>query len=101
MPFVKVASLCAVPNGKMIEIELGPVAIALCNNDGNICAIDGTCPHAGGPLASGALHDGVAVCPWHAWGFDTRTGESDFNSSITIPVYKVEVHGGDIFVDIR
>ena len=101
MPFVKVANLSEVPVGKMKEVELGSIAIALCNNDGNICAIDGTCPHAGGPLASGALHDGIAVCPWHAWGFDTRTGNSDFNSGITIPVYKVEVRGDEIFVDIR
>lgn len=100
MPFVKVANLSEVPVGKMKEVELGSIAIALCNNDGNICAIDGTCPHAGGPLASGALHDGVAVCPWHAWGFDTRTGNSDFNSGIAIPVYEVEVRGDEIFVDI-
>ena len=101
MPFVKVANLSEIPVGKMKEVELGSIAIALCNNDGNICAIDGTCPHAGGPLAAGALHDGVAVCPWHAWGFDTRTGNSDFNSGITIPVYEVEVRGDEIFVDIR
>lgn len=101
MPFVKLANLSEVPPGKMKEVECGPIAIALCNNGGIIAAIEGTCPHAGGPLASGALHDGVVVCPWHSWGFDTRSGVSDFSPAISIPVFAVEVRGDEIFVDIR
>lgn len=100
MSLVKVAELSEVPSGKMKEVLLGSQAIVLCNNNGNLCAIDGTCPHAGGPIASGALHGDVAVCPWHSWGFNIQTGVSDFAESISIAVFKVEVHGDEIFVDI-
>ena len=100
MPLVKVAQLADVPPGKMKEVEVGTQPIALCNNNGNICAIDGTCPHSGGPIASGALHGNVAICPWHSWGFNIETGVSDFSANISIPVFRVEVHDGEIFVDV-
>lgn len=100
MPLVKVADLSDVPPGQMKGVAVGAQAIALCNNKGNICAIDGTCLHSGGPIASGALHDNVAVCPWHCWGFNIETGISDFSESISVTVFKVQVVGNEIFVDV-
>ncbi|KAK6434908.1 hypothetical protein LTR95_008907 [Oleoguttula sp. CCFEE 5521] len=45
-------------------------------------AMESVCPHAGGPMADSHvdLEDSgyVASCPWHAYDFDLRTGESSF-----------------------
>lgn len=37
-------------------------------------ALVNSCPHAGGPLASG-IRDGDRIeCPWHGWSFELATG---------------------------
>lgn len=84
----------------MLELEDGDRRIAICNVDGTLHAIDGVCPHRGGPLAQGALHGKMVVCPWHAWEFDCMTGECDMNAALVQKKYTVRVEGGDILVDL-
>jgi nitrite reductase (NADH) small subunit len=84
----------------MLEIELNNRLYALCNVAGEIRAIDGVCPHHGGPLGQGALDGSLVSCPWHAWQFDTATGACTFNDELRIPVYPVRVEAGRIMVEI-
>ena len=58
-----------------MEALVGDGTYAVCNAGGEIHALDGICPHAGGPLGQGALHGTTLVCPWHAWEFDCRNRE--------------------------
>ena len=41
----------------------------------------------------------VLTCPWHAWQFDVRTGESVTDDS-KVAVYECKVEGGQVFVAI-
>ena len=72
-----------------MEALVGEDTYAICNAGGEVYALDGICPHAGGPLGQGALHGTTLVCPWHAWEFDCRSGE--------VPV---KIEGGAIFIDV-
>src|SRR5262249_13053581 len=67
MAFLKLGSMRELPEGSMLEVNLGANCYALCNVEGEVHAIDGLCLHRGGPLAQGALHGTKVVCPWHAW----------------------------------
>jgi len=56
-------------------------------------AIDNICPHAGGQLHRGTIEviDGIcaAICPWHGWAFDIKTGKCvdiEDLSLLTLPV---------------
>ena len=100
MAFVKVASLSKVSLGTVIEAALGEERYAICNVDGRIHALAGTCPHRGGPLGQGAIHGAILTCPWHAWEFDCRTGVHDYNPAVKIPVFAVEISGEDVLIDI-
>ena len=100
MPFVRVASLSDLEPGQLIHKELGSLAVAVCNYQGKIFAIDGVCPHAGGPLGCGALNDRFITCPWHMWGFDCETGQSDISSTVKLDTYEVKVENGQVLVDI-
>lgn len=100
MPRVKAGPLRELPPGRMSEYRNGEIEIAICNVDGRLYAIDNHCPHAGGPLAQGALHGTAVVCPWHAWEFDCSTGVCDFNSDIRVGQYAVTVEDGEIFVEV-
>ena len=100
MAFVKAASLAKLPPGSMLEFRNGEQQVALCNVNGEIHALDNHCPHRGGPLAQGALHGNMVVCPWHAWEFDCTTGACDFNPAIVVSRYPVRVEGDDVLVDL-
>jgi len=84
----------------MMEANAGGRPYAICNVDGKLHAVEGTCPHRNGPLGQGALHEHMAVCPWHAWEFDCRTGENDRDPDVKVGVVPVKVDGDDILIDV-
>ena len=100
MAFRKVASLAVLPPGTLIQVEAGEETVALCNAGGEIHALDGICPHAGGPIGQGALHGTTLVCPWHAWEYDCVTGVHDRNPNVRLAKFAVRVVGDDILVDL-
>ena len=99
MAFVKVGSLSALPLGSVTEVTLGEDSYAICNWNGELHALTGICPHAGGPIGQGTLQDHVIVCPWHEWAYDCRTGENDYDPAIKLDCFAVKAEGGDIFLD--
>jgi nitrite reductase/ring-hydroxylating ferredoxin subunit len=100
MAFVKIGALRLLPAGSAMQFEIGDSAVAVCNVGGALHAMDGICPHSGGPLGHGALDGYILTCPFHAWEFDCRTGRSDVDESLQQAIYAVKVEDGDIFVDI-
>ena len=98
--FVKMATLEDLPLGAAKEVEHEGRIYALFNVDGVISAIDGICPHQGGPLADGALEGTCVTCPWHGWQFDVRTGKTPLGAKIKLPVFEVKVEGNDVLVAV-
>jgi nitrite reductase (NADH) small subunit len=98
--FVKLATLDELPPGKSKEIEHNGRIYALFNVEGEISAIDGLCPHQGGPLADGPMDGSWVSCPWHGWEFCVRDGKSTLNSKLRQPVFEVKVEGQDILVAV-
>lgn len=84
----------------MMEKRISERPVLICNVDGTLYAMEGTCPHRNGPLAFGALQGHTVVCPWHAWEFDCRTGASDVNEDLRLAVYPVRVEDGDVLVEL-
>lgn len=81
-----------------MQALVGDGTYAVCNAGGEIHALDGICPHAGGPLGQGALHGTTLVCPWHAWEFDCRANETE--DGLLPAKFPVKIEGDDIFVDV-
>jgi nitrite reductase/ring-hydroxylating ferredoxin subunit len=73
--------------------------LAVFNVDGAFHVIDNECPHRGGPLGEGELEGCLLTCPWHAWQFDLRTGESVTDDS-RVTVYPCKVEGGQLLVEV-
>jgi nitrite reductase (NADH) small subunit/3-phenylpropionate/trans-cinnamate dioxygenase ferredoxin subunit len=98
--YITVAKLADIDPGKCLSLELKDIGLALFNVDGEIYALDNTCPHAGGPLGEGTLEHEVITCPWHGWKFNVRTGQRLKNPSQgwTVFRYKVRVVDGAIQV---
>ncbi len=98
--FIRVAAVEDVPPGASIEAVAGGRMVALFNVDGVFHALDGVCPHAGGPLGQGTLNGNVVTCPWHGWQFDVTTGQHCLNASLQHPRFAVKVEGAEVFVEI-
>jgi 3-phenylpropionate/trans-cinnamate dioxygenase ferredoxin subunit len=71
---IAVCRLDELPPGEAVRIVAG-IAIAVCNVDGELFAVDDTCTHQDASLADGWLEDCFIECPLHASRFDLRTGE--------------------------
>jgi nitrite reductase (NADH) small subunit len=100
MPWVKVAPEESLPSGGATEVIAGDQIVAIFNVDGTLFAIDGVCPHQGGPLAQGDLAGCVVTCPWHGWQFDVRDGQHQLNRNFKQPKFDVKVEDGSIWVRI-
>lgn len=103
-----VARADEIPPGGRKLVVLGGRSIAVFNLDGEYHALRNRCPHQGGPLCEGQLVGAISAsgpgeyeyerpgelvrCPWHAWEFDVRTGQSWVDPERTrVKSYAVEV----------
>ena len=100
MPFTKVGTLSQLPEDSVMEVSVGDSLYAICNVQGTIRALSGTCLHQGGPLGQGNIVEGRVVCPWHAWEFDCRTGENSFDPAERVATFEVKVEGENILLQV-
>ena len=63
--------------GHLVRIDYPPYDVVVALVDGEPCAIEDACNHAGASLAEGerAREDSCVVCPMHAYVFDLRSGK--------------------------
>lgn len=96
--WIPVAQATDCPPGTALELVAADRIVALFNVAGEFFALDGVCPHQGGPLGKGALCGAVLTCPWHGWQFDVRSGQHQLNPKFFQPRFHTKVEGGTIFV---
>ncbi len=95
-----VARVSELPPGEAKEVVAGEQVLALFNVEGKYFALDGVCPHQGGPLGRGSLAGCIVTCPWHGWQFDVTSGQHQLHAQIVQPRFDVRVEGQWILVDL-
>jgi hypothetical protein len=99
--WIAIARIEECPPGTSIERVVGDRMVALANVEGGFHALDGLCPHQGGPLGTGRLCGTILTCPWHGWQFDVVTGQHQISATVRQPVHDVRVRDGRVEVRIR
>ena len=97
---IRVAFASDVPPGTSKEVLADDQVVALFNVAGTFYALDGVCPHAGGPLGEGTLRGTIVTCPWHGWQFDVANGQNCLNARMTHTCFPVKVEGDDVLVEV-
>ncbi|HEY7141481.1 MAG TPA: Rieske 2Fe-2S domain-containing protein [Methylomirabilota bacterium] len=98
---VRVASAGEIPIGRGKSVEVDGIPLAVFHvDDGQYQALEGSCPHEGGPLGDGVLLGDRVVCPWHGFDFDVRTGACNVAPDLAVTVYPVWVAGSDVLVEL-
>jgi len=101
MPIIQtVARVGEIPEGEGRAFSVGGRTIAVFNDRGAYRAIDDTCPHAGASLSQGTLVEGTVMCAWHGWRFNLCDGCWADYTKIKIGVYRVQVVGEEIQVEV-
>lgn len=73
--------------------------IAIFNVDGDIYAIDDSCPHSGASLFRGALDGYMLKCPAHGLSFDIRSGCMKYGARMAVRTYASKMIDGEVVID--
>jgi nitrite reductase/ring-hydroxylating ferredoxin subunit len=98
--FVAVCPVEAIEPGRARAVEVEGLRIALFNDAGTIYALQGRCPHANGPLGSGWIEEGEAVCPLHRWRFQLGSGRCTTVRGESVHRFPCDVREGQVWVEV-
>ena len=73
--WVSIGKAEAFESGRVHSATVGTVTVALVRTGDGWRALNGTCPHQGGPLTEGTVCDGAIRCPWHGYDFSLENGK--------------------------
>lgn len=96
--WIPAAAAADCPPGTSIERVVNGRMVAIANVGGTFHAIDGLCPHQGGPLGTGTLCGTTLTCPWHGWPFDVTTGRHAISATVRQAVHEVREEDGRLLV---
>ena len=94
--FIAVAEVDRVPPDRGLTVRVGDREFALFRTDGQIHALEGVCPHRGGPLGEGVVENGHVYCPLHGWEFDVTTGACVTNPEKQVACFPARVANGKV-----
>ena len=101
MPDYDLLASADLAEGTMQAAEADGTPILLTRLRGTVHAVGGTCPHAGGPLAEGALCGDAVICPWQKAAFAVETGALLEPPALDpLPRYAAREEGGRIHVTL-
>jgi len=88
--WVDVGALDDIPRrgARVVKTPAGCIAVFRTEAD-EVFALDDRCPHKGGPLSQGIVHDRSVTCPLHNWVIDLATGQAkgaDEGQVSTVPL---------------
>jgi len=86
------------PGARIVRTRAGCIALFR-TAEAEVFATSNSCPHRGGPLAEGIVHDRRVTCPLHNWVFSLETGEAQGGDAGRIATYPVRVEAGRVLID--
>ena len=98
--WIEIASEDDLLPGTAVECVAAEKIIALFRIDNQFYALDGICPHHGGPLGRGKLQGCFVTCPWHGWRFNVTDGAYQSNQTLLQKCYPVKVEAGKVLVNM-
>ena len=97
----KVAEPDALAEDSVTTVKAGGKVLALTRCKGRYGALDGICPHRGGPLGQGSIEDGWLICPWHGNDYDALTGVGHDSHGLSVTSYPTELRDDGVYVGLE
>jgi len=98
--WIDIGALAAIPRqgARLVKTAAGCVAVFRTADD-RVFALDDRCPHKGGPLSQGIVHDGRVTCPLHNWVIDLESGRAQGADVGETRTFAVRVEDGRLLLD--
>ncbi|MHC5264506.1 bifunctional 3-phenylpropionate/cinnamic acid dioxygenase ferredoxin subunit [Streptomyces sp. UC4497] len=101
MAFVRACDLSELESDTPLRVELDGTPVSVVRTEGEVYAINDICSHANVSLSEGEVEDCQIECWLHGSAFDLRTGKpSGLPATRPVPVYPVQIEGGNVLVDV-
>lgn len=85
---------------RMVEsADHGRIAVFRSSGD-ELFAVRDRCPHRGGPLSQGIVHDKTVTCPLHGWKIRLDDGQVVPPDAGCVKHFPVKIEQGDVFIDL-
>jgi len=100
MTWIDIGPIDDIPlrGARIVKTRLGCVAVFR-TAEAEVFATSDSCPHRGGPLSEGIVHDRKVTCPLHNWVFSLETGEAQGADEGRIETFAARVEDGRILLD--
>ena len=82
---------------RIVATVFGNIAVFRTEGD-TVFALEDRCPHRGGPLSQGIVHDRSVACPLHNWRISLSTGEALGDDKGCTPTVPVKIDGGRVLI---
>jgi len=99
--WVDVGALDEIPRrgARVVKTPLGCIAVFRTADD-DVFALDDRCPHKGGPLSQGIVHDRSVTCPLHNWVIDLAPGKAKGADEGRVATVPLRCEGGRLLLDL-
>lgn len=84
---------------RVVRTPDGDIAVFRTAGD-EVFALRDRCPHKGGPLSQGIVHDRAVTCPMHNWCIHLDSGEARAPDEGITNRYSVRVENGTIYLSL-
>lgn len=100
MSWIDLGAIDDIPlrGARIVKTHAGCVAVFRTAEE-EVFATSNTCPHRGGPLSEGIVHDRKVTCPLHNLVFSLETGEAQGTDEGRIATYPVRIKEGRILIE--
>ena len=82
---------------RVVKSALGDIAIFRNASDEELAMLD-RCPHKGGPLSQGIVHDSSVTCPLHNWVVGLNDGMAKAPDEGCVKTFAVKNEDGIIYL---
>lgn len=97
----EVCEISDIPKRGAVRLAHAGKTIAIFKSSNNeLYAIEDACPHKGGPLSDGIVHDSCVTCPLHNWEINLETGKVEGADEGQVSTYKVRTEQQSVYVEL-
>jgi nitrite reductase (NADH) small subunit len=95
---IRLCSTEEVPFGEGRSVRINGSRLAVFRLESGWFAVQGVCPHKGGPIADGIAAERSVICPLHERRFDLESGEPLGHDCEALRTYSVAERDGEVFL---
>ena len=100
--WIEIGTLNDIPvlGSRVVRTASGDIAVFRTGDD-EVFALDDRCPHKGGPLSQGIVHNKRVTCPLHNFVIELRSGMAVAPDEGCTRAHPTKVENGIVWLSVR